>query len=169
MKFSCEKSFLQNAINTTSRATAAKSAVVALEGLLIEAGSFVSISGYNLKTGIRAEIPADVQDEGSIVLNSRLFGEIVRRFDDDIVTVESNENLIVKISCGMSEFEIMGISANDYPELPTVESQSSFIIPRAGVIAVADYCYIIAFYNICPVANSFIMTDSCSNAVIIHP
>ena len=120
MKFSCEKSFLQNAINTTSRATAAKSAVVALEGLLIEAGSFVSISGYNLKTGIRAEIPADVQDEGSIVLNSRLFGEIVRRFDDDIVTVESNENLIVKISCGMSEFEIMGISANDYPELPTV-------------------------------------------------
>ena len=130
MKFSCEKSFLQNAINTTSRATAAKSAVVALEGLLIEAGSFVSISGYNLKTGIRAEIPADVQDEGSIVLNSRLFGEIVRRFDDDIVTVESNENLIVKISCGMSEFEIMGISANDYPELPTVESQSSFIIPE---------------------------------------
>ena len=92
MKFSCEKSFLQNAINTTSRAAAVKSAVSSLEGLLIEAVEDVTISGYNLKTGIRTSINADVSQEGSIVLNSRLFGDIVRRFDDDIVTVEAGEN-----------------------------------------------------------------------------
>ena len=36
MKFTVEKSLLLTAINTTSRASAAKSAVPALEGLLIE-------------------------------------------------------------------------------------------------------------------------------------
>ena len=38
MKFSCEKALLQSAISTTSRATAAKSSIPALEGILLEAG-----------------------------------------------------------------------------------------------------------------------------------
>ena len=98
MKFSCERSFLQNAINTASRAAAVKSAVSSLEGLLIETAENVTITGYNLKTGIKTALNADIYEEGSIVLNSRLFGDIIRRLDDDIVTIESNENLLVKIS-----------------------------------------------------------------------
>ena len=128
MKFSCEKSYLSNAIGTASRAAAVKSAVSALEGLLVEAGDDVYISGYNLKTGIRTSFSADITEKGSVVLNSRLFGEIVRRFDDDIVTVEAGENNLVKISCGQSEFEIMGISSADYPELPTVDYQNAFTV-----------------------------------------
>ena len=130
MKFSCERSFLQNAINTASRAAAVKSAVSSLEGLLIETAENVTITGYNLKTGIKTALNADIYEEGSIVLNSRLFGDIIRRLDDDIVTIESNENLLVKISCGMSEFEIMGIPASDYPELPSVDFQQSFQMPE---------------------------------------
>ena len=60
MKFSCEKSYLSNAIGTASRAAAVKSAVSALEGLLVEAGDDVYISGYNLKTGIRTSFSADI-------------------------------------------------------------------------------------------------------------
>lgn len=129
MKFSCERSLLLSAINTTSRAAAAKSAVSALEGLLVEAINEVSISGYNLKTGIRSDIPADIIRSGSIVLNARLFADIVRRLNDDIITIEVGDNFIVNISCGMSEFEIMGIPAADYPELPTVDYQTSFLMP----------------------------------------
>ena len=35
MKFSCEKALLQSAVNTTSRAVAAKSSIPALEGILL--------------------------------------------------------------------------------------------------------------------------------------
>ena len=38
MKFSCEKLLLQNAVNTASRAVAAKSSIPALEGLLLTCG-----------------------------------------------------------------------------------------------------------------------------------
>ena len=131
MKFYSEKSFLQNAINTASRAAAVKSAVPALEGLLIEAENDVAISGYNLKTGIKTTISADITDRGSIVVNSRLFGDIVRRLDDDVVCIETDNNYLVKISCGMSAFEIMGIPSSDYPELPSVEYENSFTIPEA--------------------------------------
>lgn len=128
MKFSCEKSFLLNAVNTTSRASAVKSAVHSLEGLLIEASENVRISGYNLKTGIRTEFSADVTEPGDIVLNSRLFGDIIRKLPDDVISISSDENLSVNITCGASEFTITGISSSDYPELPSVDFQNSIQI-----------------------------------------
>ena len=48
MKFSCEKALLQNAINVASRTVAQKSSIPALEGLLLQAGSDLTISGYNM-------------------------------------------------------------------------------------------------------------------------
>ncbi len=126
MKFTVEKNSLQSVIVTASRASAAKSAVPALEGLLVVAtGSEVKISGYDLKTGITTTVPADVVVEGSIVLSARLFGEIIRRLPDDVVSFSADENLMTKIECGMSEFNILGTSSADYPDLPTVDYQKS--------------------------------------------
>ena len=49
MKFSCEKLLLQNAVNTASRAVAAKSSIPALEGLLLTCGGeSLTVSGYNM-------------------------------------------------------------------------------------------------------------------------
>ena len=45
MKFTCEKYLLQQAVNTAARAAAAKSPIPALEGLLIEAGNDVKVTG----------------------------------------------------------------------------------------------------------------------------
>ncbi|MGM9521035.1 MAG: DNA polymerase III subunit beta [Oscillospiraceae bacterium] len=125
MKFSCEKGLLLSAVTTASRAAAAKSAVPSLEGLLIEAGSDVVISGYDLKTGIRCTIAADVAETGNVVINARLFGDIIRKLPDDIVYVNVDEKFMINIKCGMSEFNIMGISAEEYPELPYVDYQNS--------------------------------------------
>ena len=56
MKFSCEKALLQSAVNTTSRAVAAKSSIPALEGILLEGGDTLTLSGYNMQTGIRTGV-----------------------------------------------------------------------------------------------------------------
>lgn len=128
VKFSCEKSLLQAAIAIASRATYVKSVVPALEGLLVEAHDDVKISGYDLKTGIRTSLPADVMKTGEIILNARLFGEIIRKLPDDVVTVTVGENYSVNIKCGLSEYNIMGLSAADFPELPGVDYQNSVYI-----------------------------------------
>ena len=130
MKFSCEKALLQAAISTTSRAVSPKSSIPALEGILLEAGSDLRLTGYNLETGIRTIVPADIREEGTLVLGARLFGEIVRKLPDDIVTFQS-ENYMVNIKCGMSEFNILGTDPEEFPELPTVEYQNSLILPQS--------------------------------------
>ena len=124
MNFSCEKALLQAAINTTSRAVSPKSSIPALEGILVEAGNDLRLTGYNLETGIRAIVPADIQEEGNLVLSARLFGEIIRKLPDDIVSFQS-KGLMVHITCGMSEFNIMGTEAEEFPDLPAVEYQNT--------------------------------------------
>ena len=123
IKFSCEKVFLQNAIAVTSRAVAQKSSIPALEGLLIHADQQLTISGYNMQTGIRTNVFANVVEGGNIVLNARLFGDIIRRMPDDMITFTADEKMMVHVSCGDADFDILGLSAADYPDLPEVEDE----------------------------------------------
>ena len=132
MKFSCEKALLQAAIATTARATSPKSSIPALEGILLEATAELRLTGYNLETGVRTVVPAEIKEGGSLVLSARLFGDIVRRLPDDMVTI-ATDGLTVHIQCGMSEFHIQGIDPEEFPELPTVETQNQLVLPR-GVL-----------------------------------
>ena len=127
MKFSCEKALLTTAVSVTSRAVAAKSSIPAMEGILIEAGAQLRLTGYNLETGIQATVPAEITERGSLVLSARLFGEIVRKMPDDVVVFSSN-GYMVNIKCGLSEFNILGTDPEEFPELPTVDQQNTLTI-----------------------------------------
>jgi len=130
MKFSCEKAILLNAVNAAARTVAKNSSIVALEGILVEAEQdSVTFTGYNLTTGIRAVINIQPEQTGAVVINARLFGEIVRKSPDDYITLEADSNMNVKITCGMSEFSILGLSASDYPDLPEPEKEKSLSLP----------------------------------------
>lgn len=129
MKFSCEKALLQSAIATTARAVSPKSSIPALEGILVEAGDQLRLTGYNLETGIRTVVPAQIDREGSLVLSARLFGEIIRKLPDDVVSF-SADGYMVNITCGMSKFNILATDPEDFPDLPAVEDQNSFSISR---------------------------------------
>lgn len=130
MKFTCEKYLLQSAVATASRAAASKSPNPVLEGLLLEAANDVKVTGYDLIKGIYTRFAADIAEPGSVVLNARLFDNIVRSLPDDIVTIEADDSNQTRITCGNAEFSIMGLDAESYPDLPSVEHQKSVSIPE---------------------------------------
>ena len=138
MKFSCEKVLLQSAIAVTSRAVAQKSSIPALEGLLLHVDSGLTVSGYNMQTGIRTKVSADVGSGGDIVLNARLFGDIIRRMPDDVVTVSVDDRQTVHLSCGDANFDILGLSAADYPDLPEVEDEYAMSIQQKTLRAMIE-------------------------------
>ena len=127
MKFSCEKALLSAAVSVTSRAVAVKSSIPAMEGILIEAGETLRLTGYNLETGIQASVPAEITQTGSLVLSARLFGEFVRKMPDDMV-IFTAQNYTVNIKCGLSEFNILGTDSEEFPELPAVDQQNALTI-----------------------------------------
>ena len=130
LKFSCEKALLQAAVSTAGRAVAAKSSIPALEGLLLEVSRELTLSGYNTQTGIRTSFEAQIREEGRIVLNARLFGDIIRKMPDDIIVFSADEKYMVHLSCGDASFDILGLSADDYPELPEVDDEYSVTLQQ---------------------------------------
>lgn len=138
MQFSCEKALLKAAIATAGPAVASKSSIPALEGLLIQADQDLTISGFDMQTGIRTHVSADVVQPGEIVLNAHLFSDIIRSMPDDVVTFTVNEKLSVHLTCGASDFDIPGISAVDYPELPEVEDVYSMSIQQKKLRAMIE-------------------------------
>jgi DNA polymerase-3 subunit beta len=129
MKFTCEKALLQSAISISSRAVSPKSSISALEGILVNATDELQLTGYNLSTGIRTIVAADITEPGSLVLSAHLFGDIIRRLPDDVVSF-SAQGTLVHIECGMSEFNIMGTDPEEFPDLPLVEYEHTITLPR---------------------------------------
>ena len=130
MKFSCEKYLLQTACGIASRAAASKSPIPALEGLQISADDKLYVKGYDLKKGIVTGIEADIDQRGTVVVGARLFGEMIRRLPDGIVTVTADEKDNISVKCGKSQFNILGISAEDYPELPRFDTLNAIRLPQ---------------------------------------
>lgn len=135
MKFTCEKTQLVSAISVASRTVAQKSAISGLEGILVRAGVKVMLTGYNLETGITVIVDADVQENGACIMPARLFFDIVRKLPDDTVSIQVDENFKVSIKGGISSFTITALSADDYPELPDVDSEKGIRVPQCELKA----------------------------------
>ncbi len=121
MKFTCDRSRISEAVSVVGRAAAVKSSLSALEGILIETGDgSVTFTAYDLDIGVVFTIPAEVQVDGSIVLPCRLFIDIVRKLPEGGVSVSTDDKFRTNITGGSKKFTIMGQSAMEYPELPTI-------------------------------------------------
>ena len=146
MRFTCEKNQLLQGLNIASRTVAVKSSLSLIEGILCRAGNGISLTGYNMETGITYDIEADVREPGECILPSKLFGDIVRRLPEGPVTVVVDSSFKVSIRAGFASFTISAENAEDYPELPDVNDGRPIQIPQnrlkelisGTIFAVAD-------------------------------
>ncbi len=121
MIFSVEKEKLLDAVSRLQRAVGAKTSMPVLEGILISAeqGKITLIS-YNLEMGMKKEIYAKCDEAGDIVINARLLADILRRMNGLQVEISADDKLNCNIKCGEATFDIMGMAATDFPEMPSV-------------------------------------------------
>ena len=139
MKFCCEKSVLVSAVSNVSRAVSTRTALQALEGILIRAeGERISLTGYDLELGITTTIPADIQEAGEAVISAKLFGDMIRKLDGAEVSFFCDEKMLTVIKGGLSEFTILGIDPADYPELPKLSDCDDLTLPQAALKSMID-------------------------------
>ena len=130
IQFTCDRDRLISAISVASRTVSQKSTIAALEGILVSAGGVLTLTGYNLETGISVSMDANVREEGAAVFPAKLFGDIVRKLPDDTVTISVDDDYKVRILSGISSFSIMASPADDYPSLPDVEYDKAINVPQ---------------------------------------
>lgn len=120
MKFTCNTKELSEACSNVMRAVSTKMTIPTIEGILIECGSdTLSLTGYDFEFGINTILQANVTEPGAIVINAKIISDIIRKLPDGKVTFETSATSVSIIS-GAAQYNIMGIDAEDYPELPSV-------------------------------------------------
>jgi len=130
MKVICSKEILQERINIVQKAVSTKTTLPILEGILLETEDKFKMTGNDLEIGIECFVEADIKEKGSIVLNSKMFGDIVRKMPEGEVLIEVKENNSVIIECENSHFELKGISAEGFPSIPDIKKENGFEISQ---------------------------------------
>ena len=127
MKVVCSQSELNGALQLVSRAVATRPTHPVLANVLLtaDAGSNrLSLTGFDLSLGIQSSLAASVETSGAITLPARLLGEIVSRLSSDspvtLAVEESGEQ--VQLTSLSGSYQMRGMTADDYPDLPMVES-----------------------------------------------
>ena len=132
MNIVCDKSLLSSAIDGVSRAVTLRSSIPALEGILFKADGFqLTLTGYDLEMAITTTIEANVREPGEIVLPAKLLGDMVRRLPGGEITISTNDTGSATVKGGVAEFDILAISAGEFPELPNPGADRTFSM-KAG-------------------------------------
>lgn len=129
MKLVCDTQKLSEICSNVQRAVSSKSSIPAIEGILLQAEeSSLTLTGYDLEVGIITTMEARVEERGSVILNAKILCDILRSLPFETVRIEVDERLTCRIKSGDAEFSLIGISAAEYPELPSVESGFPIVI-----------------------------------------
>jgi DNA polymerase III subunit beta len=130
MKLQCNKDILLNTLNTAIKAVSTRSTLAILEYFLIQVDKDgFKVIANDLELGIEvSNIPADIIEYGTIAIEAKILTEIIRKFNDDIVEISTDSENIATLTCGKSEFKLMGLSAEDFPYLPDVKKNSVYKI-----------------------------------------
>ena len=131
MKFICSKQNLFTAVQTVSKAVPNKTTMSILECILVDASEdFIKLTANDTELGIETVIEGEIVDKGVVAIEAKMLLDVVRKLPDSQITIETDDNFSVSITCGKSKFNIMGKSGEDFTSLPEVEKSDAVIISQ---------------------------------------
>lgn len=138
MKFNIVRDQLLNALNDVMKAVSSKTTIPILTGIKIDVSTEgIRLTGSDADITIQTFIPTEkdgqqliqIDETGSIVLQARMFNEIIRKLPTNEVEIEVTENYQTRIRSGKSDFHLIGLEPNEYPMLPEVSEENQISIP----------------------------------------
>lgn len=131
MKIITTKSALLESINIVQKAVPSKTTLPVLEGILFDAkNGKLKLTATDLEIGIETVSNVDVIEPGKIVLSSRIVGDIVRKLPDADIEIETTERNLVCIKSEGSNFKIVTLPYEEYPELPIVKKENGITLKQ---------------------------------------
>ena len=131
MIFICEKQKLQEGISIVQKAITGKSTMSILEGIYINANkNGLTLIGSDIDVSIETKVNADVLEEGSIVIDAKIFGEIIRKLPNSDIKIETMDNDTVQITCEKSVFNVVYMKPDEFPELPSLDENKKIEVPQ---------------------------------------
>ncbi|KLU59124.1 DNA polymerase III subunit beta [Peptococcaceae bacterium CEB3] len=129
MKTHCSKDALLTGVNTVQKAVSGKNVEPDLQSIFLQAEPDKLIFlATDMEIGIRCEVPAQTETEGTLLLPAKLFSDIVRKLPDTQITIES-ESQSANLQYYQSEIFLKGYDPEQFPLLPDLLDPVSFSLP----------------------------------------
>ena len=138
MKFDIIREHLLAGLNDVMKAVSSKTTTPILTGIKLDiTNEGLHLTGSDADITIQTFIPTEedgkqiinVTTTGSIVLQARMFNEIVRKLPTNEVEIEVSNGFATHIRSGKSEFHLIGQDSSEYPLLPELSADQQFSIP----------------------------------------
>lgn len=137
MKFTIQRQAFMTQLNHVSHAIPVKATIPVLTGIKIEVSNQgIRLIGSDSEISIESfldinddQYHLNIEQEGSIVVTSRLFNDIIRKLPTNDVTLESDDQFVLTISSGQAVFTLNGMNGSTYPQLPTIEEDHQIKLP----------------------------------------
>ena len=133
MKFTIEKNLLLENLTNVVKAISTKNIIPILNGVkfeLNEEGLFLTASDSELtiRSFIEKKEITNVENEGSIIIQSKYILDIIRKMPADLVNFELMDGLKIKISSDNSQYDLNCLDPKEYPSLKLEESTNPIVI-----------------------------------------
>lgn len=125
MKFVCTQHDLNINLALVSRAVSTRPTHPVLANIKLEASTnpdTIQLTGFDLSLGIQTNFRAQVEEAGILTLPAKLLNDIVAKLPSGEITLDDDagENLVT-ITSVSGRYQVRGMSAEEFPELPSIE------------------------------------------------
>lgn len=119
------------AIGTVERAVSTRDVMPVLKGILLEAeDDHVRLVATDLELGVECLIPAQVTTTGVMVLDGKVFTQIVRKLDCEQVSFSTGEASMISLEGGLARFNLHTLPHEEFPSFPSVGEEAFWRMPQ---------------------------------------
>ena len=135
MKIIFDRAAVSSAIAPLMYTVSGKSTLTAADGILIEAKfpDTCVLTTFDIDKGIRITIEAKVLEEGSYIINAQKFNQTLRVMDGQEIMLAVDNKMVASITSGKSSHKMSALAGSDFPSIPDLVSDRSFIIAQSVV------------------------------------
>jgi DNA polymerase-3 subunit beta len=128
MRAVCNTDTFSKKLALVSRGVSARTTIQLLGGILLEASDeVVRLSATDMEISVQTSSPAEVEEEGRVIIPARIFNDIVRSLPGGRFSLEHDGTAgTVRLVAGENEYRIRAYAADDFPQLPGFEAESAF-------------------------------------------
>jgi DNA polymerase-3 subunit beta len=125
MNFTVEKEVFLKGLGRIQGIVEKRNTIPILSNVLIEGSEGeIRITATDLEVGMQASYPATVKIPGKVTVSAKKIHEIIKELPEKEISFISKENCWIEIRCGKAFFNIVGLSAEEFPYFPKPEEEN---------------------------------------------
>ncbi len=130
MNFTIEKEVFLRGLGRTQGIVEKRNTIPVLANVLLEGiDGELHVTATDLEVGMRSSYPANIVKPGKITVSAKKLYEIIKELPErGEIVFTAKENCWIEVKCGKAQFNIVGLSADEFPNFPPADKSSGVVL-----------------------------------------